>query len=42
MINQCHRVVAISNGKIVFDGKPENAIPIIENHPHTTSLEAIR
>jgi ABC-type Mn2+/Zn2+ transport system ATPase subunit len=42
MIDQCHRVVAISNGKIVFDGKPENAIPIIENHPHTTSLEAIR
>jgi zinc/manganese transport system ATP-binding protein len=42
MINQCHRVVAISNGRIVFDGKPENAIPIIENHPHTTSLEAIR
>jgi ABC-type Mn2+/Zn2+ transport system ATPase subunit len=41
MINQCHRVVAISNGKIVFDGKPENAIPIIEDHPHTTSLEAI-
>jgi len=42
MIDQCHRVVAISNGKIVFDGKPENAIPFIENHPHTTSLEAIR
>jgi len=42
MINQCHRVVAISNGKIVFDGKPEKAIPLIENHPHTTSLEAIR
>ena len=42
MIDQCHRVVAISDGRIMFDGKPENAIPIIENHPHTTSLEAIR
>ena len=42
MMKECHRVVAISNGRIVFDGKPENAIPIIENHPHTTSLEATR
>jgi len=42
MIDQCHRVVAISNGKITFDGTPKNALPLVENHPHTTSLEAIR
>ena len=42
MIDQCNRVVVISNGRIMFDGKPENAISLVENHPHTTSLEAIR
>jgi zinc/manganese transport system ATP-binding protein len=41
MLDQCNRVVVVSNGRITFDGTPEKALPLVENHPHTTSLEAI-
>jgi len=40
MIDRCNRVVVVTNGRIMFDGTPENALPLVENHPHTTSLEA--
>jgi zinc/manganese transport system ATP-binding protein len=40
MLDRCNRVVVVSNGRITFDGTPENALPLVENHPHTTSLEA--
>lgn len=40
MIDQCNRIVVLTNGRIIFDGTPENALPLVENHPHTTSLEA--
>ena len=40
MLDQCNRVVVVSNGRIMFDGPPENALPLVESHPHTTSLEA--
>jgi len=40
MLENCSRVVVVSNGKITFDGTPENALLLVENHPHTTSLEA--
>jgi len=40
MIDHCNRVVVVTNGKITFDGTPQNALPLVENHPHTTSLEA--
>ncbi len=39
MLDQCNRVIVISGGKITFDGSPEKALHIVENHPHTTSLE---
>ena len=39
MIDNCNRVIVITNGKIKFDGTPKNALPLVENHPHTTSLE---
>jgi len=39
MLDQCNRVIVVTGGKVTFDGSPENALPIIENHPHTTSLE---
>ncbi len=39
MLDKCNRVIVINSGKIIFDGAPEKALPIIENHPHTTSLE---
>ena len=39
MIDNCNRVMVVTNGKITFDGTPENAMPLVENHPHTTSLE---
>jgi zinc/manganese transport system ATP-binding protein len=41
MLENCNRVIVVSNGKITFDGTPEKALPLVENHPHTTSLEAI-
>jgi zinc/manganese transport system ATP-binding protein len=41
MLDNCNRVVVVSDGRIMFDGTPENALPLVENHPHTTSLEAI-
>jgi len=41
MIDKCNRVVVVTDGRIMFDGTPENALPLVENHPHTTSLEAI-
>ena len=40
MLENCSRVVVVSGGKITFDGTPEKALPLVENHPHTTSLEA--
>jgi zinc/manganese transport system ATP-binding protein len=42
MLDQCNRVVVVTDGRIMFDGTPENALPIVENHPHTTSLRANR
>ena len=42
MIDNCNRVIVVSNGKIMFDGTPENALPLVENHPHLTSLGATR
>lgn len=39
MIDQCNRVVVITEGRITFDGTPENALPLVENHPHTSPLE---
>jgi len=39
MIDNCNRVIVVTNGKITFDGTPKNALPLVENHPHTTSLE---
>ena len=39
MIDHCNRVIVVTNGKITFDGTPENALPLVENHPHITSLE---
>ncbi len=42
MIDQCNRVIVITDGRIMFDGTPENALPLVENHPHTTPLEATR
>lgn len=41
MIDKCNRVVVVTDGRIMFDGTPENALPLVENHPHTTPLEAI-
>jgi ABC-type Mn2+/Zn2+ transport system ATPase subunit len=40
MLDSCNRVVVVTDGRIMFDGTPENALPLVENHPHTTSLEA--
>jgi zinc/manganese transport system ATP-binding protein len=40
MLDECTRVIVVSNGRITFDGTPEQALPLVENHPHTTSLEA--
>jgi len=40
MLDSCNRVVVVSDGRIMFDGTPEKALPLVENHPHTTSLEA--
>jgi zinc/manganese transport system ATP-binding protein len=39
MLDQCTRVIVISRGRITFDGTPEKALPIVEDHPHTISLE---
>ena len=39
MLDQCNRVIVVTGGKVTFDGSPENALPLVENHPHTTSLE---
>lgn len=40
MLDNCTRVIVITNGRITFDGPPEKALPLVESHPHTTSLEA--
>jgi zinc/manganese transport system ATP-binding protein len=40
MLDSCNRVIVVSNGRITFDGAPEKALSIVEDHPHTTSLEA--
>jgi zinc/manganese transport system ATP-binding protein len=40
MLDQCNRVIVVTDGRLIFDGPPENALALIENHPHTTSLEA--
>ena len=39
MLDHCNRVIVVSGGRILFDGTPEKALPMVENHPHTTSLE---
>ena len=39
MLENCDRVIVVTGGKITFDGVPETALPIVENHPHTPSLE---
>jgi zinc/manganese transport system ATP-binding protein len=39
MLEQCNRVIVVSGGRITFDGTPEKALPLVENHPHTTALE---
>ena len=39
MLNQCSRVIVVSHGNITFDGSPEKALHLVENHPHTASLE---
>jgi ABC-type Mn2+/Zn2+ transport system ATPase subunit len=39
MVDQCNRVVVTTDGRIMFDGTPENALPLVENHPHTPPLE---
>ena len=39
MLDYCRRVIVVSDGKITFDGTPEKALSIVENHPHTTPLE---
>jgi len=38
ILEQCNRVIVVSGGRITFDGTPEKALPLVENHPHTTSL----
>jgi zinc/manganese transport system ATP-binding protein len=40
MLDECTRVIVVNNGRITFDGTPEQALPLVENHPHTTQLEA--
>jgi ABC-type Mn2+/Zn2+ transport system ATPase subunit len=39
MLDQCNRVIVLIGGKMVLDGTPQNALPLVENHPHTTTLE---
>jgi ABC-type Mn2+/Zn2+ transport system ATPase subunit len=39
MLDQCNRVIVVTGGKILFDGTPEKALPLVENHPHTATLE---
>jgi ABC-type Mn2+/Zn2+ transport system ATPase subunit len=39
MLDHCNRVIVVTNGKLVFDGTPEDALPMVENHPHTATLE---
>ena len=38
MLDHCNRVIVVTDGRITFDGTPEHALPLVENHPHTTSL----
>ncbi len=40
MLDNCTRVIVVTGGKVTFDGTPEKALPLVESHPHTTSLEA--
>ncbi|MCW4015527.1 MAG: ABC transporter ATP-binding protein [Candidatus Bathyarchaeota archaeon] len=39
MLEHCNRVIVVTGGRITFDGTPEKALPLVENHPHTTPLE---
>lgn len=39
MLEHCNRVIVVAGGKVTFDGTPKQALPIVENHPHTTNLE---
>lgn len=39
MLDHCTRVVVVAGGRVTFDGSPEKALSIVENHPHTTNLE---
>jgi zinc/manganese transport system ATP-binding protein len=40
IMKQCRRVVVMSNGKILADGRPEKALPTMENGSCATSMEA--
>jgi zinc/manganese transport system ATP-binding protein len=42
IVDQCTRVIVVDSGVVTFDGTPERALPLVENHPHTTSLRAAR
>jgi zinc/manganese transport system ATP-binding protein len=39
MLDSCTRVIVVTGGKITFDGPPEKALPLVENHPHTATME---
>lgn len=40
MLDNCTRVISITNGRITFDGPPKQALAFVESHPHTNSLGA--
>jgi zinc/manganese transport system ATP-binding protein len=42
LMDQCMRVIVINNGKIMFDGRPEKALLLVENHLHAALLGAAR
>jgi ABC-type Mn2+/Zn2+ transport system ATPase subunit len=39
MLDDCTRVIVVNAGEILFDGTPEKALPLVERHPHTATLE---
>ena len=42
MMKECRRVVIMSNGRILVDGRPEKALRIMENGSYAASMEAIQ
>jgi ABC-type sulfate/molybdate transport systems ATPase subunit len=40
LMKQCQRVVVMNNGRILADGRPENALPVMEDRLHVNSPEA--